>query len=171
MLASIQNEQSLIFINQAVKALFLKEPMAEGDQGTLGYYRQEIEACTQQITDAGTLKRIYLLARRLLGKQTQPAGEEAGRKAPEPVSWLDKARALLPQLSAEDQEVIYWRMDTMLTRRHKATTKTPQAEAVEDTKFTLKALVNLEMSDVIKHKTLDAILSYVRIVRQREGRA
>ena len=79
MLAAIQNEQALIFINQAVRALFLKEPVAEGDQGTLGYYRQEIEACTQQITDAGTLKRIYLLARRLLGKQTQQEGKHPSR--------------------------------------------------------------------------------------------
>ena len=49
--------------------------MAEGDQGTLGYYRQQIEACTQQITDTGTLKRIYLLARRLLGKQKEACPE------------------------------------------------------------------------------------------------
>ena len=37
-------------------------------------------------------------------------------------------------------------------------------------RFTLKALVNHEMADVIKPKTLDAILSYARIVKQREGR-
>ena len=57
----------------------------------------------------------------------------------------------------------------MLARQHKTTTKTPQAEAIEDMMFTLKALVNHEMADVIKPKTLDAILSYARIARQREG--
>lgn len=34
------------------------------------FYLQEIVNTAKQITDAGVLKRIYLLARRLLGKQT-----------------------------------------------------------------------------------------------------
>ena len=176
-----------------------------------GFYRQEIVNTAQQITDAGTLKRIYLLARRLLGKQVAPEQptkkptqrmidtesvmrhtvglndanvrrvavvartlaqmeQEAGQKPTEPESWCEKACALLPQLSAEDQEVIYWRIGTMLARPSKTTAKTPQAEALEDLRFTLKALVNHEMADVIKPKTLDAILSYVRVVKRREGR-
>ena len=113
MLLAIRNEQSLVFINQAIRALFLKE----------------------------TTKSE---------------------------SWLDKACALLPQLTPEDQEVIYWRMDTMLARRNATTTKTPQEEVIEDKMLTLKALVNLEMADVTKPITLDAILSYVHIMKQRE---
>lgn len=136
--------------------------------GAQGFYLQEIVNTAKQITDAGMLKRIYLLARRLLGKQTQPTGQEDGREAHKPENWCERACALLPKLTAEDQEVVYWRMDTMLARPRKPTTTTLQAEAIEDTKFTLKALVNLEMADVTKPKTLDSILSYARIARQRE---
>ena len=174
-----------------------------------GYYLQGLVHTAQQITDAGALKRIYLLARRLLGKQPeQPAKiptqrmidmesvmlhaaslndanvrrvtvvartlaqmeQEAGQKPAEPESWSEKALALLPKLSTEDQEVIYWRIDKMMAQPRKDTAKTPQAEALDDLRFTLKALVNHEMADVAKPKTLDAILSYVRIVKQREGR-
>ena len=112
--------------------------------GAQGFYLQAIIDTVKQITDAGTLKRIYLLARRLLGKQPEQPTEqrspraldvgnllrhvaglndadlrrvyvvartlaqmerEAGQQPTEPESWLDKACALLPQLTPEDQEV------------------------------------------------------------------
>ncbi len=140
-LAGIQNEKSLTFISQVVNALYLKEPMAEGDQGMLYQYHQAIEACAQQtevcpetpptkhispreadmanlLRYAGGLtdRHLHLTA---VSARTYAAIEyEAGQKPAEQESWLDKARALLPKLTDKEQEAVYWRINTMMVYRN-----------------------------------------------------
>ena len=180
-----------------------------------GFYLQELIHTAQQITDTGVLKRVYLLARRLLGKQPEQPREkttqrmidmetimhftvslndanvrrvavvartlaqmerEAGQQATErPKTLYEGACAMLAKLPAEDQARAYYTIESMFIDWLEAQPDECAAEADERKAGdymtgTLKALINSEMADVAKPKTLDAILSYVRIVKQREGR-
>ena len=121
-----------------------------------GFYLQGIVNASKQITDAGTLKRIYNLARRLLGKNPeQPAEQNTGRA-------LDMANLLRHAIDLNDTDL------------HRvyivARTLAQMAQEAGDGRNVLIELVNDEMAGVVKPKTLDVILSYARIARQREGR-
>ena len=136
------------------------------------------------------LRRVYVVAR-TLAQMEQEAGQQP---TDHPKTLIEGVSAMLAKLPAEYQERAYDMVESMYIDwqeaagdectteaarvRRKAhenalkstANKGVRSELSDDMMFTLKAMVNLEMADVAKPKTLDAILSYVRIVKQREGR-